>query len=155
MRNKFGLRICLAVLLCMTPLSAMCLQKKDGETNAGQETCKKETTLKVANRELNITLHDAERIKLTVEKYLAKAKPKLEPTVPGPGEVFIDCWGTVRMGEWILESSIFSAEPELRLTFRIHNGEYLIVRREIRVQQAEGQWKVIGDGRVTYHRAHK
>jgi len=132
----------------------MCLQKKDGEPSAGEESCLKETTLKVANRDLIITLHDAERIKLTVEKYLAKAKPKLKPSVPGPGEVSIDCLGTVRMGAWILESS-FSAEPELRLTVRIHNGEYLIVRREIRVQQAEGQWKVVGDGRVTYHREHK
>ena len=138
----------------MTPLRAMCLQKKDRETSAIEDSCLKETTLKVANRDLIITLSDAERIKLTVEKYLAKARPKLKPSVPGPGEVFIDCWGTVRMGEWILESS-FSAEPELRLTFRIHNGEYLIVRREIRMQQAEGQWKVIGDVRVTYHRELK
>jgi len=132
----------------------MCLQKKDSETSAIEDSCLKETTLKVANRDLIITLSDAERIKLTVEKYLAKARPKLKPSVPGPGEVFIDCWGTVRMGEWILESS-FSAEPELRLTFRIHNGEYLIVRREIRMQQAEGQWKVVGDVRVTYHRGPK
>ena len=138
----------------MTPLRAMCLQKKDSETSAIEDSCLKETTLKVANRDLIITLSDAERIKLTVEKYLAKARPKLKPSVPGPGEVFIDCRGTVRMGEWILEST-FSAEPELRLTFRIHNGEYLIVRREIRMQQAEGQWKVVGDVRVTYHRGPK
>lgn len=155
MRSKSGLLVCLAVFLCMTPLSAMCLQKKDEETTAGEESCLKETTLKVANRDLIITLHDAERIKLTVEKYLAKARPKLKPSVPGPDEVFIDCWGTVRMGAWILESSLFSAEPELRLTVRIHNSEYLIVRREIRVQRAEGQWKVVGDGRVTYHRERK
>ena len=155
MRSKSGLLVCLAVLLCMTPLSAMCLQKKDEETTAGEDSCLKETTLKVANRDLIITLHDAERIRLTVEKYLAKARPKLKPSVPGPGEVFIDCLGTVRMGAWILESSLFSAEPELRLTVRIHNSEYLIVRREIRVQQSEGQWKVVGDGRVTYHRERK
>ena len=154
MQSKSGLLVCLAVLLCMTPLRAMCLQKKDRETSAIEDSCLKETTLKVANRDLIITLSDAERIKLTVEKYLAKARPKLKPSVPGPGEVFIDCWGTVRMGEWILESS-FSAEPELRLTFRIHNGEHLIVRREIRMQQAEGQWKVVGDVRVTYHRKSK
>ena len=154
MRSKSGLLVCLAVLLCMTPLSAMCAEKKDEETTAGEDSCLKETTIKVANRDLIITVHDAERIKLTVENYLAKARPKLKPSVPGPGEVFIDCLGTVRMGAWILESS-FSAEPELRLTFRIHNSEYLIVRREIRVQQAEGQWKVVGDGRATYHREPK
>lgn len=129
-------------------------QKRDGETIAGEGSCLKETTLKVADRDLIITLHDAERIKLTVEKYLAKARPKLKPSGPGPGEVFIDCLGTVRMGAWILESS-FSAEPELRLTYRIHNSEYLIVRREIRVRQTEEQWKVVGDGRVTYHRGPK
>ena len=155
MRSKSGLLVCLAVLLCMTPLSAVCLQKKVEETTAGEISCLKETTIKVANRDLIITLHDAERIKLTVEKYLAKTRPKLKPSVPGPGAVFIDCWGTVRMGAWILESSFFSAEPELRLTFRIHNSEYLIVRREIRVRQVEGQWKVVGDGSVTYHREPK
>jgi hypothetical protein len=132
----------------------MCRQKKDEETTAGVDSCLKETTIKVANRDLIITLDDAERIKLTVEKYLAKARPKLKPSAPGPGEVFIDCRGTVRMGAWILEST-FSAEPELRLTFRIHNSEYLIVRREIRVRQVEEQWKVVGDGRATYHRAPK
>jgi len=154
MRSKSGLLVCLAVLWCMTPLSAICLQQKDSETTAGEDSCLKETTLKVANRDLIITLHDAERIKLIVEKYLEKTRPKLKPSVPGPGGVFIDSWGTLRMGEWILESS-FSAEPEIRLTFRIHNGEYLIVRREIRMQQREGQWKVVGDGRVTYHRERK
>ena len=152
MRSKSGLLVCLAVLSCMTPLSAVCLQKKDGETTTSEHSCLKETTIKVANRDLIITLHDAERIKLTVEKYLARARPKPKPSALGPGEVFIDCLGTVRMGAWILEPSSFSAEPELLLTFRIHNGKYLIVRREIRVRQAEGQWKVVGDGRVTYHR---
>ena len=155
MRSKSSLLVCLAVFLCMTPLSAMCLQNKDEETTAGGKSCLKETTFKVASRDLIITLHDAERIKLTVEKYLAKTKSKLKPAVPGPDEVFIDCSGTVRMGAWILESSFFSAEPELRLTVRIHNSEYVIVRREIRVQQTEGQWKVVGDGRVTYHRERK
>jgi hypothetical protein len=155
MRSKSGLLVCLGVLLCMTPLSTMCLQKKDEETTAGEDSCLKETSLKVANRDLIITLHDAERIKLTVEKYLSEARPKLKLSVPGPGEVSIDCLGTVRMGAWILESSFFSAEPELRLTSRIHNGEYLIVRREIKLQQAEGQWKVIGSDRVTYHRERK
>jgi hypothetical protein len=129
----------------------MCLQRKGEETTASEVSCLKETTIKVANRDLVITLNDAERIKLTVEKYLGKARPKLKPSEPGLGEVFIDCGGTVRMGAWILESA-FSAAPELRLTFRVHNSEYLIVRREIRLQQAEGQWKVVGDGRATYHR---
>ena len=128
--------------------------KERGDTTAGEQNCLKETTFKVANRDLIITLNDAKRIKLTVEKYLAKARPKLKPSMPGPDEVFIDCPGTVRMGAWILEPT-FSGEPELRLTVRIHNSEYLIVRREIRMQQTEGQWKVVGDGRATYHRKPK
>ena len=144
--------LCLTVLLCMTPLSVMCLQEK---ATADELGCLKETTLKVANRDLIITLHDAERIKLAVENYLAKAKPKQKASVPGPGEVFIDCRGTVRMGVWILEASLFSELPELRLTFRTHNRKHVIVRREIRVQQAEGQWKVVGDGHTTYHMALK
>jgi hypothetical protein len=154
MRSKSDLLVSLAVLLCLTPVSGMCLPKNAGQTTADEISCLKETTIKVANRDLVITLPEAERIKLTVEKYLAKARGKLKPSVPGPGEVFIDCLGTVRMGAWILESSS-SAEPELRLAFRIHDGENLIVRREIRVQQAEGTWKVVGDGRTTYHREPK
>ena len=98
MRNKSGLLVCLAVLLCMTPLSAMCPQETSEETTTGEFSCLKETTLKVANRDQIITLHDAERIKLTVENYLAKTKPKLSRSVPGPGEAFIDCRSTVRMG---------------------------------------------------------
>lgn len=146
MRSKSCLLVCLTMLLCMTPSSAMRMG-----TNAGIDSCLRETRLKVANRDLVITLADAERIKLTVEKYLAKTKSKTKPSVPGPGEVFIDCQGTVRMGGWILESS-FSTAPELRLTVRIHNSELVIVRREIRLHQVEGEWSVVGDGRTTYHR---
>ena len=128
----------------------MCRQKKDEPTSAGAENCLKETTLKVANRDLIITLHDAERIKLTVEKYLAKARPKLEPSVPGPDEVFIDCRGTVRMGAWILESSSFSAEPELRLAVRTHNRSIILFERNSWQQNEES-----GERRRrarTYHR---
>lgn len=153
MRSKSRPLLCLTLLFWLTPSSVRCLQTKDDKNTAVGVSCLKETTIKVANRDLTITLADAERIKLAVEKYLAKVRPKQKPSVPGPGEVFIDCQGTPRMGAWILEPS-FSA-PELRLTFRTHNGEYLIVRREIRLRQAEGQWKVVGEERVTYHREPK
>jgi hypothetical protein len=66
MRSKSGLLVCLAVLLWMTPLSAICLQREHEETKPGEDSCLKETTFKVANRDLIITLHDAVRIKLTV-----------------------------------------------------------------------------------------
>ena len=147
MRIHFSLLVSLAALLCMTAGGAICQQK----TSPVERSCLKQTTLKVANRDLIITLQDAERIKLALQDYLTKLKPKQKPSVPAPGEVSIDCWGTVRMGEWILESSVFSREPELRLTIRIHNGEYLMVRRELRLQQTDGRWRVVGDGRVTYH----
>ncbi|HSS19623.1 MAG TPA: hypothetical protein VLL54_06085 [Pyrinomonadaceae bacterium] len=149
MRSKSILLVCLAVLWCAAPLRAMGRQNKAEGTTAAELSCLQKTTIKVANHEVVITMHDAEQIKLTVAKYLAK--PKQKSSVPGPGEVFIDCEGTVRMGEWILESTVANA-PELRLTFREHNGEYLIVRREIRLQQTDGGWKVVGDGHTTYHR---
>ena len=122
----------------------------EAQTPESEESCLKETTLKVAHRDLIITLPDAERIRVTVQKYL-KTNSKPKPSVAEPGEAFIDCRGTVRMGQWILESSVFSAEPELRLTLRIHNGDYLIVRREVRLQETEGKWNVVGDAPVTYH----
>ena len=150
-RSKFCFLICLLTLLDTTPTRAMSLQKKNEETAVSELTCLKETRLKFAGRDLLITLNDAEQIKLIVAKYLAKETPKYKPTVPGPGEVFIDCQGTVRMGAWILEASLFS-KSELRLTFRVVDNEYLIVRREIRLQQDEGGWRVVGEGRVTYHR---
>ncbi len=148
MRIKFSFLVCLAACCCTATGSAKCQQ----ETTAGKDSCLRQTTLKVAQRDFVVTLQDAERIKLTVKDYLTHLKPQQKPSVPEPGDVSIDCWGTVRMGEWILESSAFAREPELRLTIRIHNSEILIVRKELRLQHAEGQWKVVGEARVTYHR---
>lgn len=148
--------VCLALLFSLSPLCGLCQQNEKGAPSAYQaeDSCLKETTIKVANREQIITLQDAEQIKLAVENYLAAEKPKLEPSVSGPGKVFIDCQGTVRMGEWILESS-FSGRPELRLTFRILTSAHFIVRQEINLRQAEGQWKVLGSSCVTYHLRRK
>ena len=68
-----------------------------------------------------------------------------------PGEVFIDCQGTARMGAWILESA-YAADPELRLTFRVHTGEGLIVRQIIRLQWVGGGWRATGTDIATAHR---
>jgi hypothetical protein len=152
MLSKFGFLICLAVLFSLKPLGVACQQKKSGGTTADEGSCLKETTIKVADGEQIITLRDAGQIKLIVEKYLAEKKPKPEASVSGPGKVFIDCQGTVRMGAWILESP-FSGGRGLRLTLRILTNERFIVRQEIRVQQAEGRWEVVGINRVTYHRS--
>lgn len=113
-------------------------------------TCLKETTIKVAGRDMVFTLADAEKIKLIVDRYLAEERPKLEPSVFGPGDAFIDCRGTVRMGAWILESA-YSDEPELGLAFRIFTSEHFIVRQVIGLRQENGEWKVAGVGRVTSH----
>ena len=43
--------------------------------------CMEETTLQIAGRDQVITLKEAERIRLTVEKYLEEEKPALEPSV--------------------------------------------------------------------------
>jgi hypothetical protein len=136
----------------MTPSHATGLQEEMEETADGpaEHSCLQQTTIKVANRDLVITLQDAERIKQTVEKYLAAEKPKLDSSVSGPGEVFIDCWGKVRMGAWLLESS-WSDEPELSLTFRMPTGENIRVQQVIRLRQAEGQWKVADVGTRISH----
>jgi hypothetical protein len=114
------------------------------------DSCMKQTTLKMGKRDVVITLQEAEQIKLTVERYLAEEKPELEPSVFGPGPVFIDCQGTVRMGAWILESS-GPTEPELELTFRVLRSELFMVRQEIELRRWRGRWKVTGIDRVTYH----
>lgn len=113
------------------------------------DSCFQETTIKVANRDRVFTLREAGQIKLTVERYLAEEKPDLEPNVSGPGEPFIDCQGTVRMGAWILESG-YSDEPELRLTFRAASAAHFMVRQEIALKQGKGQWKVVDINVVTY-----
>ena len=51
----------------------------------------------------------------------------------------------------ILEAE-YSAEPELRLTFRIHTGEGLIVRQIIRLQWVGGGWRATGTDIETAHR---
>ena len=67
-------------------------------------SCLKKTTIKVAGKEVDFTLKDAEQIKLAAEKYITKKKPKLEASVTKFGKPFIDCKGTIRMGGWLLES---------------------------------------------------
>jgi len=112
--------------------------------------CLEKTTIQVANRDLVITRQDAERIRLTVEKYLAEKKPKLEPSVTGPGPAFIDCEGTVRMGAWILGSA-FSDKPELKMSYRIRTNDLILVQQVIELAQVAGQWKVTGVDVETYH----
>ena len=112
--------------------------------------CMEEATLQIAGRDQVITLKEAERIRLTVEKYLEEEKPALEPSVFGPGEAFINCEGSVRMGAWILEP-VSSEEPELRLTFRVLTSKNFLVRQVIGLALEGDEWAVTGVSRETAH----
>ena len=114
--------------------------------------CREQTTLSLAGATRVITLNDAQRIKTVLETYLDKVKPKLDPPVTPPGDPFIDCEGTVRLGAWILEQS-YSDPRELRLTYRAVTNDFFIVRQEARLLPVKNSWKIAGISRVTYHRA--
>jgi hypothetical protein len=157
MRVDYVLPIGFIALFILTPFGAMGQQQYNANEKPIERglmrSCFQETTIKVAGREQTVTLQDAERIKQTVERYLAEKKPKLEPNVFGPGEVFIDCEGVVRMGAWLLESSSLSGEGP-SLSFRVLTNENFIVRQVIGLKLVEGQWEVTGVDRVTAHRSY-
>jgi len=138
--NKSVCIVVLAMLIGMTPAMAA-----DYDPN-----CLEKTIIRVANRDLVITRKDAERIRLTVEKYLAEKKPKLELSVTGPGPAFIDCQGTVRMGAWILQSA-HSEKPELKMIYRVHTNDLLLVQQVIELKQVAGRWTVTGIDVETWH----
>jgi hypothetical protein len=119
---------------------------------AEELNCRDRATLPVAGREEEFTRDDAEAIRREVARYLVEDKPPLEPGVFPPGEAFIDCRGTIRMGAWILESAS-SAEPELRLTLRVATTDYFIVRQIVALRRVEGRWRATGADRETWHRA--
>lgn len=152
MKKRYSCLITLILLSGMTPSHATGPQEPPETTPPGPSMCGhlKEATVQFADSDLVITLQDAELIKQAVERYLEEEKPKLDPSVSGPGEVFITCEGRVRMGGWGLESSL-SGEPELLLTFLIPTGENFRVHEVIRLRQVEGQWQVAGVGRRTAH----
>ena len=112
--------------------------------------CMEEATLQIAGHDQVITLKEAERIRLTVVKYLEEEKPALEPSVLEPSEAFINCEGSVRMGAWILEP-VSSEEPELRLTFRVLTSKNFLVRQVIALALEGDEWTVTGVGRETAH----
>jgi hypothetical protein len=131
-------------------LAAVLLLAASAQT--AQLNCRDQATLPLAGATRVITLDDARRMKSVLETYLAKTKPALDPPVRPPGDPFIDCEGTVRLGAWILEQS-YSAPRELRLTYRAVTNELFIVRQEARLVPVKNGWKIGGISRVTYHRA--
>ncbi|HVR99589.1 MAG TPA: hypothetical protein VMW27_23395 [Thermoanaerobaculia bacterium] len=151
-QSKYGCLVCVMLLLGMTPSRATGLEEPKETTPPGAFKCDhlQEATVKYGNSDLLITLPDAELIKQAVEEYLAKEKTKLDPSVTGPGEVFITCDGKVRMGAWLLESSS-SDEPELHLTFLIPTGANFRIYEVVSLRQVERQWQVEGVGRRTAH----
>ncbi len=108
-------------------------------------------TIRVANQDRVFSFDELREIRREVVRYLAEEKPEMDPSVILPGEVFIDCWGTARMGAWILESE-YSSEPELQLAFRVHTGESLIVRQNIGLEEVGGRWQATGTGLEFAHR---
>jgi hypothetical protein len=102
-------------------------------------------TIRVAGRDRVFPFDELRRIHRAVERYLAEEKPRMDPSVIPPGEMFIDCRGRAKMGAWILES-VYSSEPELQLSFRVHTGEGLIVRQNIGLEEVDGRWRATGTG---------
>lgn len=151
----------LALLLCAPGLCACtappppATDEDEGEEvrvlGEGDCTGTGAVTIRVANQDRVFSFDELKEIRREVVRYLAEEKPEMDPAVIPPGEAFIDCWGTARMGAWILESA-YTAAPELRLTFRVHTGESLLVRQNIRLELVDGQWKATGAGLETAHR---
>jgi hypothetical protein len=107
-------------------------------------------TIRVAGRDRVFPFEELRGIRREAVRYLAEEDPALEPGVLDPGEVSIDCWGTARMGAWILESA-HSAEPALHLTYRVHTGDAGIVRQVIRLEPAGDSWRATGTDVETAH----
>ena len=112
------------------------------------ESCRQQTTLRLGDSDVVVTLDDARAIRAAVEKYLIEKKPKLEDEVYWPPDPFIDCEGVVRMGAWVLAPT---SDGELRLAFRVVKSELMMVTREITIQRAGEKWKAVSTGRVLWH----
>lgn len=125
-----------------------------GERQLGRGDCtgRGGATLRAGESDLFLPLDELERIRREVERYLAEEKPEMDASVFGPGEAFVDCQGVPRMGAWILEAG--TAEGELRLAFRIHTGDAVIVRQVIGLERRGEAWRATGTSRVIAHLRH-
>ncbi len=106
-------------------------------------------SIRVAGEDLFLPLDELRLIQREVVRFLADEDPELEPSVFGPGEAFVDCRGVARMGAWILESG--HAPNELRLAFRIHTSEIVIVRQIIALERRGEVWRATGVSRQIAH----
>ena len=93
-----------------------------------------------------VTIEEAEQIRDVAARYLL-ARPDLAQSLPLPGHAVVDAWGTVRLGEWILESD----RDELLLTYRVAHTEANFVPQEMVVARAGAGWQVVRNGEVIYH----
>ena len=110
------------------------------------------TTITLPDGDVTITLEDAQRIKAAVEEYLAAERPPLDKSVTAPENASIDCEGTVRMGAWILQSSL--SPSELDLTFPIMITESVRVYAAIRIKHVGTNWKALRTERITAHKQY-
>jgi hypothetical protein len=94
---------------------------------------------------VTVTLEDGRAIRDSVIRLLQTTK--LADPVPLPADPFIDCWGTMRMGPWVLEED---DEPDLRLSYTIARSDYARNRQEIRITRVDGRWKAVNRGIVHY-----
>ena len=139
--DTFKIRV---IALCGLLLAAL------AGAQPAEPDCLKEAKLRIPGHDEAVTLEEAEEIRKVVEEYLEEEKPALEPSVIRPGKAFVDCWGTIRLGAWILESGS-SEKPELDLTFRVETNERFVVRQVVGLELVEGRWKVTGVGVQTAH----
>ena len=108
------------------------------------------TTIDLGKEVVTITLQDAQQIRAAANKYLVKNKSKFDKQVTPPGDPFIDCEGTVRMGVWMLEQSF--SDPELQLTYLIAWNQWARFGEYIRIKRVAGRWKAVGKGDFSAHR---
>ena len=113
------------------------------------ETCMQTTTLVYSDGVMHLSLDDARSIKTAVDEYLAAEKPQMDERILRPGEPFIDCHGTIRLGAWILNRS--TSGPDLSLAYLIEMNEIVRVQQEIRVERVAGRWKAVSNGQVIHH----
>lgn len=117
------------------------------------DTCKQQTTMTLSDKsQLVVTLDDAERIRAEVLRFLKAKKPKFEKPLSPPDRAFIDCWDTVRMGEWMLSPAWTDAE--LTLTAMIADNALVRVLQEIRLKRNGSRWKAVSTGQVVFHKRY-
>lgn len=126
---------------------AACSPARTGRLMASEDlTCMQQTTY---GGGLVITMEDARKIRAALDRYLPTVKKELQKEVVGPGDPFIDCWGTVRMGIWLLERP--SEGSELHAIFPVLHNDNLRIDQTVVLRRAGEGWEASGVGLRTAH----